>query len=78
VGLTRVVASTPTHSFVGAIDCFGLYDTICYSSLFRVDLTTATAEKIIAASKAQSIAVSSDGHHLAVSTPDGIYVKTLP
>jgi hypothetical protein len=63
---------------VWTTNCLGLYNTLCTSSLFRVNLTTAAAEIVATASKTLPLAVSSDGRHLALSTSDGIYVRDLP
>jgi hypothetical protein len=41
-------------------------------------LTAATAETVVTSTKILPIAVSSDGHRVAFSRSDGIYVKDLP
>jgi|GEM_PF-2385465 len=64
--------------FAWATNCLGLFDTICSTSLIRVNLLDATVQTIGANPAILSAAISFDGHRVALSTSDGIYVKDLP
>lgn len=78
-GITSVVkASVVDLMFAWATNCVGLHDTLCSSTLFRVNLADASAVKVASYSIPLPTAVSFDGHHIALAAPNGVYVKELP
>lgn len=64
--------------FVWTKSCLGLLDTVCSYTLSRVNLTDASVSTITTSPGWVPMAISSDGRHLAFSTPNGIYEKDLP
>lgn len=68
----------PDFMFVWATNCLGLFNTVCSTSLIRVNLTDATTQSVAVNATILSAALSSDGRRVALSGSDGIYIKDLP
>jgi hypothetical protein len=64
--------------FVWATNCLGLFNTVCSTSLIRVNLIDATVQTLAVTPTILAAAISFDGHRVALSEPGGIYVKDLP
>ena len=62
---------------VWATKCLGLHDTVCSDSLIRINPTTGATQTVAVAANKYPIGLSSDGKHLAIAAPTGIYIKTL-
>jgi len=78
LGFLASPRATLDFVFVWTKSCLGLLDTVCSYTLSRVNLTDASVSTITTSPGWVPMAVSSDGRHLAFSTPNGIYEKDLP
>jgi hypothetical protein len=58
--------------------CLGLFDTVCSSSLLRINLLDGTVQTVAVSSEPGPVALSWDARRIAFGAPDGIYVKQLP
>jgi hypothetical protein len=64
--------------FVWRKKCGGLFDTVCSSSLLKINLLDATVQAVAESPEIVPIAISADGRKVAFGARDGIYVKDLP
>jgi hypothetical protein len=58
--------------------CLGFYETVCSYQLHRVSLVDGTDKVVAVTREFTTSAISPDRRHLAIGTPDGIFVKDLP
>jgi hypothetical protein len=80
VGTVKVAETAPLsgYALAWATTCLGLFDTVCSSTLFRVSLPDGAARPVAVANQAYPLAVSPDNSRVAIASPSGIYVQTLP
>jgi hypothetical protein len=78
-GRVHIIKTPPVLGFmlVWARNCLGLYNTLCSSSLVRVDLEDGTTSTIAVSPIEVPVAVSLDYQSVAIAAPTGIYIKGL-
>lgn len=76
LGLSRTTSLLETQ-FVSAKKCFGLWETVCSSTLLRVHATDGVVGTVTTIPASRPMAISSDGRRVAFGTSKGIYVKEL-
>jgi hypothetical protein len=79
---TSPIGSSPISSldvmFVWLTKCLGMFDTLCSSSLVKINLLDATVQTVAVSSNTSPVALSSNGRRIALAASNGIYVKELP
>jgi hypothetical protein len=76
------IGSSPISSldvmFVWLTKCLGMFDTLCSSSLVKINLVDATVQTVAVSSNTGPVGLSSNGRRIALGASNGIYVKELP
>jgi hypothetical protein len=77
-GLLSIAESPALDTVVvGAQKCLGLWQTVCWHSLLRINVTDGSAQTLATLSSSVPTAISPDGRLVASATSKGIYVKNL-
>jgi hypothetical protein len=77
-GLSVAWASQSEALFYWSTECLGLDDAHCTASLHRWSFRTDADDVVAVGRRLGLVAVSPDAQHLAVSVPDGLFIRAIP